>query len=123
MKKMLLVAGLLFCSVAAFATESPQYDDSKLLAQNYNQERVVTAYYVNGGQLVRIKIKVSGSFVTAYSTGKDYVGQEQWHSLPNCSIRKTNSSFDGSELAREFDYTATLSISNGYQTSSLKVYF
>lgn len=119
---MLLVASLLFCSVAAFATESSQYDDSKLLAQNYNQERVVTAYYVNGGQLVRIKIKINGNSVTHYSTGKDYVGQEQWHFVGNASIRQTNSSFDG-QLAREFDYTATLNISNGYQTSSLKVYF
>lgn len=119
---MLLVAGLLFCSVAAFATESPQYDDSKLLAQNYNQERVETAYYVSGGKLVRIKIKINGSSVTHYSTGKDYLGKEQWHFVTNASIRKTNSSFDG-ELAREFDYTATLNISNGYQSNSVKVYF
>ena len=119
---MLLVVGMLMCSYAFFATGSPQYSDYKLLAQSYNQERVVTAYYVNGGQLVRIKILINGNHVTHFSTGKDYVGQEQWQFVGNASIRQTDFAFDG-EIAREFDYTATLNISNGYQTRSLQVYF
>lgn len=123
MKKMLLMAGLLVCSLATFATESSQNDGSMLLAQNYNREQVVRAYYVSNGQLASIKIKISGSQVVAYSTGKDYVGNENWTAvIPHASIRATNSSFDGN-MAREFDNTATLTLSNGYQTGSLKVYF
>lgn len=120
---MLLVAGVLISSLAAFAIEPLTNDGSMLLAQNYNREQVVRAYYVSGGQLASIKIKISGSQVVAYSTGKDAVGRENWVSvLPHASIRSTNSSFDGN-MAREFDNTATLTLSNGYQTSSLKIYF
>lgn len=55
------MAGLLVCSFAAFATESAQYDDSKLLAQGYSYEQVVRAYYVNGGRLEMLKIKIAGA--------------------------------------------------------------
>lgn len=118
MKKMLLVAGLLVCSFSAFATESPQYDDSKLLAQNYNREQIVTAYYVSGNQLCRIILRVSGSYVTGYTTGKNYLGQYEFTYVPNASIRATNDTFDG-QMAREYSNTATLSIGG----RSVKVYF
>ena len=124
MKKLFLVVGLLVCTMGTFAKESSkQQDDSKLLAQNYNREQIVTAHYVSNGQLVRLKIKISGSQVIAYSTGKDFVGNEQWTSvIPHANITNTNSTFDG-DLAREFSQKATLTISNGYQNKSLTVSF
>lgn len=115
---MLLVAGLLVCSFSAFATESPQYDDSKLLAQNYNREQIVTAYYVSGNQLCRIILRISGGYVTGYCTGKNFLGQYEFTFVPNASIRATNTSFDG-DIAREYSNTATLNIGG----SSVKVYF
>lgn len=115
---MILVAWLLVCSLASFATESPQYDDSKLHAQNYNNEQIVTAYYVNGDQLCRIILRVSGGYVTGYTTGKNYLGQYEFTFVPNASIRRTNDTFDG-QIAREYGYTATLNIGGG----SVKVYF
>ena len=121
MKKILLLTGLILSSLTAVATDSFMNSDTALV-QNYNREQTVIAYYVSGGQLVRLKIRTNGSQVTAYSTGKDFVGQETWHFVPNANIRETNASFDG-QLAREFDYTATISISNGYQSSSVKIYF
>lgn len=121
MKKLLLLAGLLFCSLATLATES-SIDGSMLLAQ-YNNEQVVRAYYPSNGQLASIKIKIRGSYVVAYSTGKDYVGNEQWHNVQTpASITRTNDTFDG-QLAREFSNKATLHISNGYSTGSITVYF
>jgi len=123
MKKMLLMAGLLVCSLATFAYEPASNDGSMLLAQYNNREQVVRAYYVSNGQLASIKIKINGSYVVAYSTGKDYVGNENWHNVQTpASITRTNSTFDG-EMAREFNQKATLHISNGYNTSSLTVYF
>lgn len=121
MKKILLVAGLLAFSYPVFSSELPQMDGSVVLAQ-YGNERVVTAYYVSGGQLVRIKIKLKGDVVVAYSSGKDMVGNEQWNFVANGYVRRTNSAYDG-DLAREFDYTADLPINNGYQMTTLKVYF
>lgn len=112
------MAGLLVCSFAAFATESAQYDDSKLLAQNYNSEQIVTAYYVNGNQLCRIILRVSGSYVTGYTSGKNYLGQYEFTFVPNASIRRTNDTMDG-QMAREYSNTATLNIGG----RSVKVYF
>lgn len=116
---MLLVAGLLVCSLASFATpSSQQYDDSKLLAQAYNNEQVVTAYYVSGNQLCRIILRVSGSYVTGYCTGKNYLGQYEFTFVPNASIRRTNDTMDG-QIAREYSNTATLNIGG----QSIKVFF
>ena len=123
MKRIILMAGLLFCSEVSFATESSQ-DDRQLLAQSYGREQVLRAYYVSDGELSVIKIKIQGEFVIAYSTGKDFVGQENWNSvIPAAHIRPINSSLDGYEMAREFDYTATLTLTNGYKTIYLKIYF
>lgn len=123
MKKMLLVAGVLISSLAAFAIEPLTNDGSMLLAQYNSREQVVRAYYPSNGQLVSIKILVRGSYVVAYSTGKDYVGNEQWSNLQTpASITSTHDTFDG-KLAREFSSKATLHISNGYQIGSITVYF
>lgn len=117
------MAGLLVCSFAAFAIEPLTNDGSMLLAQYNSREQVVRAYYPSNGQLASIKIKISGSYVVAYSTGKDYVGNEQWHNVQTpASITRTNDTFDG-KLAREFSNKATLHISNGYNTGSITVYF
>lgn len=93
-----------------------------LLAQYNNREQVVRAYYPSNGQLASIKIKISGSYVVAYSSGKDYVGNEQWHNVSPASITSTHDTFDG-KLAREFSNKATLHIINGYNTGSITVYF
>ena len=124
MKKIFILSIVALATLSATATELPK-SDNQFLAQAYGIcEQVVTAYYVSGGQLVRVKIKINGSQVVAYSSGKDFVGNEEWHTIiPSAGIKKTDSVMDGSQLAREFDYTASLNISNGYQTQSLKVYF
>lgn len=119
---MLLIAGLLFCSFATFANEPLTYD-SFMFTQYNNSEQIIRAYYLSNGQLATIKIKIRGSFVVAYSTGKDYIGNEQWHNVQTpSSITRTSDMSDG-RLAREFDNKATLHISNGYNTSSITVYF
>lgn len=112
------MAGLLVCSFAAFATESSQYDDSKLLAQNTSRVQIVTAYYVDGNQLCRIILRVEGSYVTGYTSGKNYLAKYEFTFVPNASIRSTNDTMDG-QLAREYSNTATLNIGG----RSLKVYF
>ncbi|MBD5207757.1 MAG: hypothetical protein HDS79_05765 [Bacteroidales bacterium] len=118
MKKMLLMAGLLVCSLAAFATESAQYGDSKLLAQGYSYEQVVRAYYVNGGRLEMLKIKIAGGKVVQYAVGK-YNGRDDWRSAGNSDILRTNYQYDG-ELAREFENKAYIQISVG---NILTIYF
>lgn len=125
MKKIALVVGLVLAFASPLvATAAPQPDNSILLAQGYGREQVVTAYYYSGGQWVRIKLKTNGSSVTFYSTGKDYVGNENWRAVvPNALIRKVSSGMDGTDIAREFDYTATLTINTGYSNQSLKVYW
>ena len=124
MRKIFILSIVALATFSATAFEHSNSCDP-LLAQTYgSREQVVTAYYVNGGQLVRIKIKINGSQFVAYSSGKDFVGNEDWHAvIPSAGIRQTDSVMDGSQIAREFDYTATLHISNGYQTHSLKVFF
>ena len=123
MKKLFFVISMIGCSMTTYAAEpSNLQNGSYPSVQYYNQEQVVTAYYVSNDQLVRIKIKIRGSQVVAYSTGKDFIGNEQWSSIPPASITRTNSSFDGN-LAREFSQKATLNIANGYQRMSLTVYF
>lgn len=112
------MAGLLVCFFTASAIESSQYDDSKLLAQNYTREQIVTAYYVNGNQLCRIILRISGSYVTGYTTGKNFVGEYEFTYVPNASIRNTHDTMDG-QLAREYKYTATLHIGG----RSVKVFF
>lgn len=119
MKKMFLMAGLLVSSFATFANESFTNDGTILLAQ-YNNEQVVRAYYVSNGRLVSIKIKISGGRVVAYSTGKDMAYRESWVSVLPANIRSTNSTTDGN-MAREFDYTATLS--TGSFSGGITVYF
>ncbi len=122
MKKFIIIATLLFGSTSMFATEQTANDGSMLLAQ-YNNEQIVRAYYLSNGQLASIKIKIRGSFVVAFSSGKDFVGAENWHLLQSpAGITRTDSTFDG-QLAREFSNKATLPISDGYHTSSLTVYF
>lgn len=124
MKKIFILGIVALAAFSASAIELPK-SENQLLAQAYgSREQAVSAYYVSGGQLVRIKIKINGSQVVAYSSGKDFVGNEDWHAvIPSAGIRQTDSVMDGSQIAQEFDYTATLNISNGYQTQSLKVYF
>ena len=124
LKKLLLAALVITGAFSAIAVELPQSDNTLLLAQGYGREQVITAYYYSGGQWVRIKLKSNGNSITFYSTGKDYVGNENWNAvLPNAPIRQVNSGLDGSDIAREFDYTATLTINTGYQMQSLKVYW
>ncbi len=116
------MTALLMGSSTAFATEQMSKESNVLLAQ-YNNEQVVRAYYPYNGQLASIKIKIRGSFVVAYSTGKDYVGAENWHTLQTpAGITRTDSTFDG-QLAREFNQKAKLNISDGYHVSSVTVYF
>ncbi len=123
MKKMLLMVGLFVSSFATFAIEPLTNDGSMLLAQYNNRERVIRAYYPSNGQLASIKIKISGSYIVAYSTGKDYVGNEQWYDVQTpASITRTIDTFDG-KLAREFSNKATLHLRNGYNTVSITVYF
>lgn len=122
MKKFIVIAALLLGSAPMYATEQRTNEGSTLLAQ-YNNEQIVRAYYPSNGQLASIKIKIRGSFVVAFSTGKDFVGAENWHMLQSpAGITRTNSSLDG-QLAREFNNKATLPISDGYHVSSLTVYF
>ena len=124
MRKLFFFGIAMLAALSSLAKELPK-SESMILAQSYgSREQVVSAYYVSVGQLVRIKIKINGSQVVAYSSGKDFIGNEEWHAIiPPAGIRQTNSTMDGSELTREFDYSSTLIISNGYQTQSLKVYF
>lgn len=103
---MFLALGLLLCSVAAFPTESPQYD-SKQLAQNYNREQVVRAYYISGDRLNMIKIKIADGKVIQYANGKNN-GRDFWVSAGNADIMRTQFQYDG-ELAQEFQYKACIS--------------
>lgn len=112
------MAGLLVCSFAAFATESAQYYDSKLFAQGYSYEQVVRAYYVNGGRLEMLKIKIAGGKVVQYALGK-YNGMDDWRSAGNTDILRTSYQYDG-ELAREFENKAYIQISVG---NILTIYF
>lgn len=115
---MLLVAGLLACSLTSFAMGSSQYDDSKLLAQGYSYEQVVRAYYVSDGRLEMIKIKIAGGQVVQYAVGK-YNGRDDWRYAGNADILRTQYQYDG-ELAREFENKAYIQISVG---NILTVYF
>lgn len=117
------MAGLLLGSFTAYANGPLSDNDTHLRAQYNTREQVVTAYYVSGGQLVRLKIKIENGSVTFYSTGKDAIGRENWVAVvPRGSITKTHSTFDGS-LAREFDYKSTIYVQAGYQNQSLTIYF
>lgn len=118
MKKMLLVAGMLIGSFAAFATESPLYDDSKLLAQGYSYVQVVRAYYVSNGRLEMLKIKIAGGKVVQYAVGK-YNDRDDWRSAGPTEILRTSYQYDG-ELAREFENKAYIQISVG---NILTIYF
>ncbi len=123
MNKILLMAGLLLGSFTAYANGTLSGNDTHLLAQYNTREQVVTAYYVSGGQLVRIKIKIENGSVTFYSTGKDAIGRENWVAVvPRGSITKTHSTFEG-RLAREFDYKSMIYVQAGYQNQSLTIYF
>lgn len=115
---MLLLAGLLACSVSAFATESSQ-NDSMLLAQYQSQEQAVWASYVSNGRLMSIKILIKGNEVVAYANGSLY-GQDNWQYIsPKAPIKRTHPNYDGAEIARQFNNRADLYI--GGQT--LVVYF
>lgn len=118
MKKIFLVVVLIGFSLTAFSVESLQAPDSELLSQNYTTDKIVTAYYFSGNQLCRIILRVNGSYVTGYCTGKNYLGQYEFTFVPNASIRATNTTFDG-DIAREYSYTATLNIGG----RNIKVYF
>ena len=123
MKKILIMAGVLLCAGTAFAVEPMTNDGSVLLAQYNSNEQVVRAYYPYNGQLASIKIKIRGNFVVAYSTGKDFLGHDEWSLVQTpADITRTDSTFDG-QLAREFNNKATLHISDGYHNSSITVYF
>lgn len=122
MKKFLLSASVLLCSFAAIATEQMPNAGSVLLAQYNSNEQVVRAYYPANGQLATIKIKVKGSFVTAISLSKDFLGNDEWHMVSPAGITKTDSTYDG-QLAREFNNKATINISDGYHQSRITVYF
>ncbi|MDE6480477.1 MAG: hypothetical protein K2L45_09420 [Muribaculaceae bacterium] len=123
MKKILIMAAVLLCAGTAFAVEPMANDGSVLLAQYNSNEQVVRAYYPYNGQLASIKIKIRGSHVVAYSTGKDYIGNEEWRMVQTpAGITHTDSTFDG-QLAREFNNKATLNISDGYHQSRITVYF
>ena len=117
------MAALLLSSVAVSAVEPMANDGSVLLAQYNSNEQVVRAYYPYNGQLASIKIKIKGSFVVAYSTGKDFIGNDEWRIVQTpAGITRTDSTFDG-QLAREFNNKATLNLSDGYHQSRITVYF
>ena len=117
------MAALLLSAGTTFAVEPFTNDGNVLLAQYNSNEQVVRAYYPYNGQLTSIKIKIRGSHVVAYSTGKDFIGNEEWHMVQTpAGITRTDSTFDG-QLAREFNNKATLHISDGYHVSSITVYF
>ena len=99
-------------------------NDSYVMFAQYNgNEQVVRAYYPYNGQLASIKIKIKGSFVVAYSTGKDFIGNEDWHLVQTpAGITRTDSTLDG-QLAQEFNNKATLNLSDGYHQSRITVYF
>ena len=123
MKKILIMAAVLLCAGTASAVEPITNNGSVQLAQYNSNEQVVRAYYPYNGQLASIKIKIKGSFVVAYSTGKDFVGNEEWHMVQTpAGITRTDSTFDG-QLAREFNNKATLNISDGYHQARITVYF
>ena len=126
MKKILIMAvmaAVLLCAGTTFAVEPMTNDDSVLLAQYNSNEQVVRAYYPYNGQLASIKIKIRGSFVVAYSIGKDFVGNDEWRMVQTpAGITRTDSTFDG-QLAREFNNKATLNLSDGYHQSRITVYF
>lgn len=123
MKKILIMAAVLLSAGSAFAIEPMTNDGSVILAQYNSNEQVVRAYYLYNGQLASIKIKIKGSFVVAYSTGKDFLGNEEWRMVQSpAGITRTDYTFDG-QLAREFNNKATLNLSDGYHTSRITVYF
>lgn len=123
MKKILIMAGLLISAGSAFAVEPMTNEGSVMLAQYNSNEQIVRAYYPYNGQLASIKIKIRGSFVVAYSTGKDFLGNEEWRMVQSpAGITRTDYACDG-QLAREFNNKATLNLSDGYHTSRITVYF
>lgn len=123
MKKILIMAAVLLCAGSGFAVEPMQNDGYVMHAQFNSNEQVVRAYYPYNGQLASIKIKIKGSFVVAYSTGKDFIGNDEWRMVQTpAGITRTDSTFDG-QLAREFNNKATLNLSDGYHQSRITVYF
>lgn len=123
MKKILVMAALLLYAGSAFAVEPISNDGSVLLAQYNSNEQVVRAYYPYNGQLASIKIKIRGSFVVAYSAGKDFIGNDEWRQVQTpAGITRTDYTYDG-QLAREFNNKATLNLSDGYHQSRITVYF
>ena len=117
------MAAVLLSAGHAFAVEPMATDGSVLLAQYNSNEQTVRAYYPYNGQLASIKIKIRGSQVVAFSTGKDFIGNEEWHMVQTpAGITRTDYTFDG-QLAREFNNKATLQISDGYHQSHITVYF
>lgn len=116
---MLLLAGLLVCSLATFATESSQNDGSMLLAQYQSQEQAVWASYVSNGRLASIKILIRGNEVVAYANGSMY-GRDNWQYIsPKAPIKRTHPNYDGAEIARQFNNRADLYISG----RTVPVYF
>lgn len=123
MKKILIMATVLLFAGSSFAIEPITNDGSVLLAQYNSNEQVVRAYYPYNGQLASIKIKVKGSFVIAYSIGKDFIGNDEWRLVQSpAGITRTDYTIDG-QLAREFSNKATLILSDGYHQSRITVYF
>lgn len=71
---------------------------SVLLAQCNSNEQVVSKGLLSpyNGQLASIKIKIRGSFVVAYSTGKDFIGNDEWRQVQTpAGITRTDSTYDG----------------------------
>lgn len=77
-----------------------------------NNENIISAVTSNRQQ---IKIKVQGNVITAYSSGIDQIGRQNWVLVvPNAGISKTGagSLYNNGNLSKEFSYTASL---NGMQ--------
>ena len=62
-----------------------QNNNPKVIAQAYTREQVLRAYYMSGGKLNMLKIKIAGNKVIQYSTEKNN-GQDFWLSAGNADI-------------------------------------
>ena len=67
-------------------------------------EKVIQAVYVQGSQLVSCRLRLFTGRITAYSTSKNIMHQEEWNNIYPESPRQTVSAIDGN-LAEDYKYT------------------
>lgn len=87
----------------------------------YNNPQIVNGATIQGGRWVLVKLRIQNGQVFNFSFGQtDMAGNIVWETCYAEHYRRTQQVLDGSDICRQYQYTATLS---GPGFSGFKVYF